>query len=71
MNKTTVYLPDDLKAALRSSALQRGVSEAVVIRAAISKEVGSSRPRPRGGLYAGGAPIADRTDELLEGFGQR
>jgi len=47
------------------------VSEAVVIRDAISKEVGSPRPRPRGGLFAGGAPIADRTDELLDGFGRR
>ena len=71
MNKTTVYLPDELKAALRTSARRRGVSEAVVIRDAISKEVGSSRPRPRGGLFAGGAPIADRTDELLDGFGRR
>ncbi len=71
MNKTTVYLPDELKEALRTTARRRGVSEAVVIREAIGKEVGSSRPRPRGGLFAGGVPIADRTDELLDGFGTR
>lgn len=67
-HKTTVYLPDDLRAAVKRSALQQGSSEAEVIRAAIAAAV--TRPRPRAGfLHA--EPFADRTDELLEGFGSR
>jgi len=71
MEKTTVYLPDDLKAQLKRTALLRGVSEATVIRDAIRVAVSDNRPRPRGGLYAGSEPIAERADGLLEGFGER
>ncbi len=70
MKKTTVYLPDRLKTALARVAAQRGISEAEVIRAAVAQEVGPARPKPRGGLYGGQDPIADRMDELLTGFGQ-
>lgn len=66
--KTTVYLPDDLKAALEREASRRGVSEAEVIRQAISALV--TRPAPRFGLIDG-EPMAERTDELLSGFGER
>ena len=59
VDKTTVYLPIELKTALRRIALQRGVSEAEVIRESIRQAVmGEDRPRPSGGLYAGKAPIA-------------
>jgi hypothetical protein len=71
MEKTTVYLPDDLKAAVKHAARQRGVSEAKVIRDSIRAGVGGDRPRPSGGLYAGPEPIARRVDELLDGFGER
>lgn len=71
MEKTTIYLPDDLKAAVKRVAAQRGVSEAEVIRQSVRAGVGSIRPRPRGGLYSGSEPIARRVDELLEGFGER
>ncbi len=64
--KTTVYLPDELKEAVERSARQRGTSEAEFIRSAIVTAV--SRPRPRAGFLESG-PIADRVDELLEGFG--
>jgi predicted transcriptional regulator len=67
--KTTIYLPDDLKAAVEREAKLRGTSEAQLIRDAIAVAV--TRPRPRGGLYASGEPIADRVDELLKGFGER
>ena len=66
-----MYLPDQLKAQLKRVARQRGVSEATVIRDAISAAVADSRPRPRGGLFAGTTPIADRADELLAGFGEQ
>jgi len=66
--KTTIYLPDELKAAVEREARRRAVSEAQVIRDAISAAV--ERPRPRGGFLTG-EPMADRVDELLVGFGDR
>ncbi|MDQ1438118.1 MAG: hypothetical protein QOK43_1747 [Acidimicrobiaceae bacterium] len=66
--KTTVYLPEDLKAAVEREARRRGLSEAEVIRQAIAQAV--SRPRPQPGIIDGVA-IADRADELLVGFGDR
>ena len=71
MEKTTVYLPRDLKAAVKNAARQRGVSEADVIRESIRAGVGDAKPRPRGGLYASPEAIAQRSEELLEGFGER
>ena len=69
MQKTTVYLPHDLKAALASEARRRGVPEAEVIREAIAATVG--RPDPRSGLFESDEPFAERADELLVGFGER
>ena len=71
MEKTTLYLPDDLKVAIKRAATQRGVSEAEIIRQALRQVVGNVRPRPRGGLFSSGQPIARRADELLVGFGKR
>jgi hypothetical protein len=71
VDKTTVYLPDDLKAAVKHAARQRGVSEAEVIRESIRESIGGARPRPRGALYAGTTPIARRDEKFLNGFGER
>jgi len=71
VDKTTVYLPDDLKAQLKRVARSRGVSEATVIRDAIRAAVTQTRPAPRGGLFEGTEPIAALADELLKGFGER
>ena len=71
VEKTTVYLPEDLKLAVARTARQRGVSEAEVIRESIRSAVGGDVPMPRGGLFAGSEPIARRADELLDGFGER
>jgi len=71
MEKTTVYLPRDLKAAVKHAAQQRGVSEADVIRESIRAGVGDTKPRPRGALYSNSETIARRTDELLDGFGEK
>ena len=68
MQKTTIYLPDDLKSAVAREARRRGVAEAEVIRGAIAQAL--ERPRPRGGIVAG-EPFADRADEFLAGFGER
>ncbi|WP_034276432.1 ribbon-helix-helix domain-containing protein [Haloechinothrix halophila] len=71
MDKTTVYLPDDLKAAVKRASQERGISEAEIIRESIRSAVAGERPRPRGALYASREPIARRDEELLAGFGER
>lgn len=71
MEKTTLYLPDELKLAVKRAAAQQGVSEAEIIRQSIRHMVGNARPRPRGGLFSSGQPIARRANELLAGFGER
>ena len=69
MFKTTVYLPGDLKEELTREASRRGTPEAEVIRQALRRELLTTRKRPRGALFAGSEAIADRVDELLDGFG--
>lgn len=73
MRKTTVYLPDDLKAALERLAESEQRSEAEIIREALRSAVsnrGSPPPRiPLTQVGLGDPTIAERTDELLEGFG--
>ncbi len=69
MEKTTLYLPAELKAAVERQARARGVAEAQVIREAIAAAV--VRPTPRAGLIESREPTAARVDELLEGFGSR
>jgi Arc/MetJ-type ribon-helix-helix transcriptional regulator len=75
MVKTTVYLPEDLKASLERVAAERGRSEAELIREAIRTLVGDGAPaRPRVPLVAmplGDPTAAERVDELLDGFGTR
>lgn len=70
MDKTTIYLPPELKAAIKRVARRRGLSEAEVIRESIRGAVGEERPRPRGSLFASGAPIARQADDHLPGFGE-
>lgn len=71
MEKTTVYLTPELKSAIKRLARLRRVTEAEVIRDSIRSVVGGDRPRPRGGLFASGAPVAREADEHLTGFGER
>ena len=66
--KTTLYLPDELKAAVEREARRRGIPEAEVIRLALA--AGLSRPSPRAGIIDGPA-IAEQVDDLLQGFGSR
>ena len=67
-HKTTIYLPDPLKAAVEREARRRGSSEAQVIRDAIAAMV--ARPEPTVGFIEE-EPIAERADELLAGFGEK
>jgi len=73
MQKTTVYLPEELKARLSRMASQTGRSEAELIRAAVVMLTSEApRPHPRGRIFdskEGG--LAERVDEALAGFGER
>lgn len=76
MQKTTVYLPKDLKAAIERLALEEDRSEAEVIREALRKAVRESqKPRPRVPLTGeglGDPTAAQRVDDVLrEGFGRK
>jgi Arc/MetJ-type ribon-helix-helix transcriptional regulator len=73
MEKTTVYLPDELKRALRRAARASGRSEAELIREGIGLITGTHRiAEPRLPLFESGQPdLSERVDELLEGFGER
>jgi hypothetical protein len=73
MEKTTVYLPDELKRALRRTAQASGRSEAELIREGVGLVVGTHRvAEPRLPLFESGHPdLAERADELLAGFGER
>ena len=72
MKKTTVYLPDELKAALERTAAAQGRSEAELIREAVrSLTQAMAPPRPKLPLFSGGDPtLAERFDEELRGFGE-
>jgi Arc/MetJ-type ribon-helix-helix transcriptional regulator len=75
MRRTTVYLPEELKADIERVAAAERRSEAEVIRTALREAVARrTPPRPRLPLFDD--PIADptaaeRVDELLVGFGER
>lgn len=72
MRKTTVYLPEDLKARLERVAGERNRSEADIIREALERFTADQvRPRPRLPLFESGQPeLAETVDEALAGFGE-
>jgi Arc/MetJ-type ribon-helix-helix transcriptional regulator len=73
MRKTTVYLPDALKARLERVAAETHSSEAEIIREAIDRFTGErERPRPKLPLFESGqVGLAEDVDEILaQGFGQ-
>lgn len=47
MHRTTIVLPEDLRARLRRLAAERGVSMATIIRDAIEQKVNEARPKPK------------------------
>ena len=75
MRRTTIYLPEDLKASIERLAAEEGRSEAELIREGVRWVVRQhGNPRPRIPLVSDGLgdpTAAERVDELLEGFGER
>ena len=47
MERTTLTIPDELRAQLRRLAAERGVSMATIVREAIDEKLVRSRPVPR------------------------
>jgi Arc/MetJ-type ribon-helix-helix transcriptional regulator len=74
MKKTTIYLPDELKAAIERVAASEGTSEAELIRAALREKIAAasaSRPTvPLSSAGLGDPSFAERVDELLAEFGR-
>jgi hypothetical protein len=72
MEKTTVYIPAELKKALARLAAARGTSEADLIRQALRNLTAEAAPpRPRLPLFSSGKPdLAERVDDALAGFGE-
>jgi len=74
MDKTTVYLPPELKQAVRRVARRRKCSEAELIREALVWLTSTDEPpSPKLPLFRSRGPsIAERVDDVLaEGFGRR
>jgi Arc/MetJ-type ribon-helix-helix transcriptional regulator len=74
MKKTTVYLPPQLKTALRRLARRRKCSEAEILREAVARLTEESEaPAPRLPLFRSSGPsIAEGIDRVLaDGFGVR
>ena len=74
VKKTTLYLPDELKKQVETVAKAEGSSEADVIRDALSSSLeGRLPPEPRiplPGFSLKNSKIAERADELMDGFGE-
>lgn len=73
MKRTTIYLPEDMKARLEAEAARRRITEAEFIRQAVDRELAATEVR--GGLFVAaegpyGADLTrERRAEWLEGFG--
>ena len=71
MHRTTVYLPEEMKARLSAEATRRGVTEAEIIRLAVDKEL--TRRMTGAGIITEPLPegVSGRNlHEHMEGFGE-
>ena len=72
MQKTTVYIPHEMKAQLEQMAAETGKTEAELIREGIRMALAQSWPSPTIPIYISDDPhFAERVDEHLAGFGER
>lgn len=74
MKRTTIYLPDALKAALERRAATENRTEADLMREALARHLDTTPARapriPLTGQGLGDPTLAERVDENLAGFGQ-
>lgn len=73
MNKTTIYLPDDLKRALKQKALETRRNEAEVIRDALRRATTPEQPpAPTIPIFISADPqFAEHAEDHLTGFGRQ
>lgn len=73
MEKTTVYLPSELKRALERAAQYEDRSEADLIREGVAVVTARHEaPEPTAPLFDSGDPdFVSRIDELMDGFGEQ
>lgn len=75
MVKTSVYLPEDLKARLAQASRVSGESEARIIRSALEQWLEGLLPKPAphwGTIEFSDPDLPYKVDEILaEGFGQQ
>jgi hypothetical protein len=72
MHRSTVYLPEELKAALRRTAAATGISEAELIREGVRRITRENAASPRVAVIDSGIPdLAENADSYLDGFGER
>ena len=71
MKKTTIYLSDELLAAIKSEAVAQNRSEASLIRSALERDMKSrlNPPLPSFGLFSDGTLDIENLDKELVGFG--
>ncbi len=65
MEKTTVYIPINIKLSIKTSARRQGVTEAHVIREALAAYV-AAEPRPLPSLFGSEASDGTVTSENFE-----
>lgn len=72
MRKTTIYLRDEAKEALKAIAERENAKEAELIRQAIDRLIADkNRPKPTIPLFRSGLPgIARNPKAALDGFGE-
>jgi hypothetical protein len=71
MKRTTIYLPEEMKARLEAEAARRQITEAELIRRAVDNEL--TRRPPRGGIITGSPRdgiTGANLHEHMEGFGE-
>jgi metal-responsive CopG/Arc/MetJ family transcriptional regulator len=73
MRRTTVSLPDDLKAQLERTAAETGRTKAEIIRHGVRWAVAQHRPpRPATDIFVSDDPhFAERVDDYLVGLGEQ
>jgi hypothetical protein len=72
MQKTTLYLSKELKRSIKRASKLRSCSESEVVREAIARFTDNAVVRPQLPLFSSGqTDLAERVDELLDGFGER
>jgi hypothetical protein len=74
MDKTTLYLDTDDYRKLKRIAARKGRAPAALVREAVAEYVvrhgGATAPRSVGAFSSGRADLSERSEDLLDGFGQ-